>query len=1546
MKNLKKLLVTMLALVLLICGATVVSLAADTPAEIMAEAQELLDAATKEGDFIAVRSQKMRELDRLIDSNMATIRNSQEWLSFRVSYWAHQDKLKEDCVTEARAALDKLLEKETSKADAEMLYAGLASLVSRSGDARGYFDFDSAEYAEIETRTKIAEAIAKLQSAEETVLYKDKGASLLWVYNQKESSLDADEAVNKTADYKLLNDWFKEIYAEIRDTLFAEILALTDKACLSTTGFEQAKAIAAEIEAYFTDCYFDTSVSDFSNVRYYANYAMLYAYLNQIERTKVLTLQGEYLKALAELKNNTYVSETLEPYGADFAERYNKLVDTADATSVVSRLRKMADGYKKDVADVFAPGYNGPLKSAADILAVVDELFNLVDTCYLGVSTYDKDVNAATLYANIYDFWVAMGEMTEDDGLYAERNALYKKAVSSYNLVSGSISSADPEYTAPLLAIYEEICAAAKTEIRGVLEKWLQIAELSGNKDEATGEYVNAFVSVRESFDFLNKGYLTTSTAYYYSAVENKTLTSRVKKAAEKAETRMLTELQELLAEIDVVAPLPETENLADMTAEELAFRQQRVALLGEYGVGLVFTYGENPILLTEFYSNYYVTAFLTKLCEIEAAYAAADDDAAFALYNELKTLAGSNIASVDVESEGYLLYLYYLNKIEVRIGDANVPGARPYLDALIAVVDADSFDKVYALMHLDEYIRQNKITRPDASDTTSPSALFYQEYDELANKVKVWRQAIVDEREKNVSLGEYQSSGSTIYDGDTRQPNAQLAGNKFNKQDGREYGAGGSQFYMTFDYVVGGGDGFIQATMPSSTENVIIEMDITTFSTWPKDGVSFNSGAYLLNDPSKRIYPWIGAISGDGQIIAPNGKSHGKGPVLTDREGGYIIPGQWTHFVIVYNAQEKMVSYYVNDEKIVKDGVDKWSCAQAGPFNFTEALRIGHSQSGAVGSFSIDNLQLYVGDQPRNLNLFNEMSAAKMFAYYTNYVKDYLNGVSGTASDAKMCYEDIASKINLYWGVKEEGGEEGYLFDETTYWSDGADPGITYAELKQAIDDYFWVAERADAVIEGELIDSAFDSVCDQMANILALKGIANLSKRQTALANFEAYVEANASYISRFNAEQQEAYALVLENKVAVEREIEAYSRADAYIQMVEKFAAARDLYSRTVHRNSAASMMAEMERDAALGYFDLNAIKTEVAEFTEAISLFNEQNALLESQIIKDNNKLIVDCMARFPATPEEAMKNYASLNKYIVMVRSILLEGKYNAKDVAVEAAIAVYNVMNETFYDALQRDHAATVQDLIDQFNAPTSAYINKLGIYRAVKAYLEENAATIDMTHDSIKGIYSQFEIMEQQFGTAEGRDEQWIEYQEILNANTLKFITLVTQMRFEAQYSEILRLRDEAATLFYFMDSSSPEAQLAVENYMACEVFLTQAAINGDAFIEIAYALKKATGMKETYRALLKAQAAFADIDVTYVSSLVFTEIANEKEYTVEFTMAQAVETYQIILSQYTSFVTVINADVDVVLDVVCTVRASFPVNRTMVALFKKFYD
>ncbi len=1549
MKNFKKLLVTLLALVLLICGATVVSLAADTPAEIIAEAQILLDQAAAEDGYIAVRSQKMRELDKLIDSNYSTIKNSQEWREFQIGYRAAQEQLKEDSVAEATASLDRLLDKEISAAEASALYSGLSQLIALSGDSRGYFDTSSEAYAALTVRMKVAETIARLQTAEDTVVAKDKGASLLWVYEYRAMYLDEDAAVTATEDYALMKAWFDELYASISERLFEEIIALTDEACLSKTTFARGIALADEIDSYFNSCYFNTSVPEYANATMYSKYARVYVYLNEIERSSVLVTQGTHLKTLVALRDAIVLNDQLDRY-ADFTARYNALLDTTDASSVASRLCALADGYKKDVSDVFADGYTGPLKDTAAIQAVVDELDALVATCYFpAASTYANDLYVAMAYARIYDFYVVMKTMDTAADAFITRNKLYKAALDSYASLTAGVLNADMAYRDPFLALYNGMTSQANAEINAILNGWLSAAQQADIKDD--GEYRLSLDDVVEAYNNLQTYYIAKETALYFRATEDKTMTARIKTACQKVEERLMQTLTEELFAAKNLILIPE--NLAEVDLVGLAARKAKLDELLQRTAGLTLSYMDAKALPL-FRHELIVAKMLTLLCYVEIEYAKGPDGeaASVAFYNELKTFAADHLTEVDTAAEDYIAYLAYLNKTEVKMGNANVPGARSYLDALAAVVDADNFDKVYALMHLNEYIRQNVITRPDASDTTSASALFYKEYDELVGKVKAWRKAKVDEREAKVPISDYSLTGINQWNMEDRQLTSALASNKFTAEDKRYGGAGGSETCATFEYLQGGGDGYMIASLPSSTANIIFEMDLTTFTNWPASGVSFNSGTYGLTE-GKRIYPWLGAITGAGQLQVPNGPSSSNRKVITDREGGYIIPGQWTHFVIVYNAAEKLVSYYINDEKIVAaDGTDAWSCALSDSFNFSEALRIGHSQGGAAsGSFSVDNLQIYVGDQPRDINLFANMSSQQRFAYYTNYAKKYIDtaGESGSAATAKLCYDEAMALHSLYWGTPEGGTEATYLFDETTYWDPTAvgyvDIGLTYAELKQAVDDYRIVAAQADSVIDNAMVEECFNEVKTMVEKLETLSGIANLTARQTLLDTLNTYIETNVSYLARLDEAKAAIYEQLLVRRDAVVKEIEAYSRANEYIVMVNKLAAARDLYSRTVYRAQAQEMMKSMETDSSLGYFDLEMIKADVAEFAAAIELFDAQSKLLDDQLLRDNNEIIIDCMSRFPATPEEAMKNYSYLNKYIVLARSIILEGSYDAKDARVQEALAIYEKMDVLFYDALQKDHAATLQALIDQFNIET-AYITRLGIYNATKSYLEQNAATIDQTHDAIKGIYSQYEIMEAQFGSEEGREEEWEKYGETLQANTLKFVNIVMQMRFSKSYNELLSLREQAAAVYYYMDSTTADAQLAVEYYHTYEKLLTYKALCGDAFIDAAYALKKAKTMQQTYLALLAAKAAYELADTTYAGSLTYTETAGENTYTVTFSMQEAVETYTIALSQYNSFVTVINGEVNVVLDIVCAVRANFSVNQPIVALFKKFYD
>ncbi len=1583
MKNFKKLLVTLLALVLLVCGAVVVSLAADTPAEVIADARILLEQAMQEDGAPAVRSQKMRQLDNLINGNLAKIKDSQEWRDFQVEYKTAQLELKEFNVAYANDSIDKIMNKATSGTVAVELYDGLSAFVAPGGDLRGYFDTESEEFLALQTRMRFAQAAVKLQSAEDASISKVKGTFLLWVDNYMSLSLSSEE-LQAMPEYAMLESWFGELYDLVKGVLFYEIDTLTDEAIAATTSFERALELYEQIESYFTTCYFDQKASDYIETRARSRFAKPFGYLNEIERIDDLYEQGKHLKALAEFLSVTSMSSTVEEYES-FYSRYNPIIDTTDADSILSRLYAKADGYKALIAEAFTEGYEGELNSKSAILEIVYELETWVYDCYFPNNAYIEDAAVAAGYADIYDFHVVFSTAVETQEEKIARNKYYKDAVALYNALGSSIATATPEYANAFQALYDRLTAQANAEIVAVRDGWYKTLNECEAKQEDGETYFFSFAEVKAAFSDMTAYYITAATALYYGAGDDSAYKAEVMIALLKAETRMLSELKanmliaaslltipEVLAEADPVALAARSEALQKVfdESETVTFAQTAVETLGAFRHELI------------------VHMLLTKLCEVEVEYAKGAEyvEVAGVLYNELKIFAEAQKDRILVENADYVAYTALLNITAVKIGSAYVSGTREFLDALKAVVDEDSFDKVYALMHLDEYIRQNGIVRPDVMDPESEIGKMFAEYDEYAGKVKAWRQAKVDERESLVPLSAYSNTTMQFTDMENKVLTWNKGANhKFVGSDKTHYGANGSETYATLYYGSGGGDGYISANVASKNQNFVFELDITTFTALPSGGVPFTSGAYGKNTGA-RIFPRLGAITGAGQLQIPNG--YGNGNITISREGGFIVPGQWTHIAIIYNAANKTVSYYVNDEKIVdSNGNDTWSCTLSDDYDFSEAMRIGAGNSN--GSFSIDNVRCYVGNEIRDTELFDNMSDLELFAYYVKYARNYMFNGIGNVEDAKLACDMLRERINRYWGVKggnsddnsgsqipgDEGSDEEflstdlptdenpaepdgdgenaggtgsneptYLFDEKTYWDSTitgfVDPGISYEDFKAVVDECLKILALYDEKIESAMKVVVFVELEKKIEELESLQGIDNLTARKTLMTTIETYIETNSTYFTNLDDENLAKYTALLERKSAVEKEIEAYGRANDYILMVDKLAAARDLYSRTVYKAQAESIFALLEYD-----YDVEVLKAGAPQFAEAISIFEAQSLLLDEQLLSNNNEIIIDCMSRFPATAEDAIREYDRLNKYIVLVRDIIAGGIYDDKNLLVQEALVVYDRMNAVFYDALQVEHAKALQDMIDTFNAEGS-YVTRLGIFKAVQNYLVENEATINREHSAILTILSQYEQMEEKFGSSEGLEKEWEIYGEKLKSNAVKFVSIVTQMRFADSYAELGALREEAAKLFYYMDSGDADAKIAVEYYLACETILTQKALLGERFIEAAYALGKAKTMGEIYSAILVAKAAYEVADITYDGKLSFTEIVNEVSVTVDYTMTEAVNQYLIAISSYNSFVSVINNEVNTVLDVVCSVRADFAIHQTVVALFKKFYD
>ncbi len=1548
MKSFKKLFVTLLALVLLISGAVVVSIAASTPAQIVSDARVLLDQAVREDEYIATRSQKMRELDRLIEANFAHIKNSAEWRGFQIEYRAAQAQLKEDCLAEANGLFERLMDRQTDTAEAKTIYQGLTTLISTVGDTRGYFDVDSAEFIALKNRLKPAQAIAKLQEAEGMGLVRDKGACLLWIDNYKRTELDGDETSMSTVEYTLIDDWFADVYAAVEVALYQSVRSAVAEAARASTSYVRAMALASEINGYFADCYFDTTNPEFEEIRALGYYAEAYAYLNEIQRNASLVQKGAYLKTLVAYVNSAPLSTCREEYEV-FGALYKAMLDTSNPASVLSALYAQANAYKQQIAEPFTAGYTGTTSTEA-LFAKHEALVTLVNSGYFPDAAYANDVVIAEVYVGLYNFYSTFSVKAKTAQETIERNRLFKDAAALYRAKSSAIMFGSQDYMEAFLAVYNDLTARASEEIYALLDDlWLKPAKDCENKNNDES-YVYTIDEIIAAYKNLDTYYIQSATALYYGAISNPQKAGEIQDAMRAVEMRLVRDIKQALEDIDALVDIPD-EELAEVDYQGLQARMRAQDALVASVDGFIYTYADAQEV-SRLYHRIIVGIMLSKLCEVEYELkrGGSDTSAAIFKYNAFKAYVAEKTNKIITTEEDYKTFLALKNKTDVKMGDVFVPSARELLEKLEDVINKPTFDKVYALMRVDEFIRQNGITRPaDGTNTTSQTALFYQDYDVLAKKVADFRAEKVAEREANVPISQYADAVYSFYDMEKSALGAFKNNHVLHSNDKRHYGADGSATYMTFEYKKGiSEDGYI-LLYPAATggENIVFEMSFTTFDYWPTTGVSFSSKANDINTGAV-VWPWFGCINGSGQleVITSSGRK-----TITNREGGYIVPGQWTRVILVYNAENKTVSYYINDEKIVDaEGNDTFTCASGSGYILNAPLRIGHTQSGG-GSFSLDSVSSYVGDRPRDVHRLSGMSDLEKFAFYTQVVTNYIDKGLGTATDAKLALDELKGTIGRYWGVPAESEDDTprYLFDANTYWDETAegyvDPGITYLEFKDTVDICKGILDRATAELENAMKDTVLSKLRADIAQLERLTGMTNFAQRKELLAAINTYIEENLNYIGLFEGAMLAEYENLIERKDLVSIQMDTYERVDEYIKVVNKLVAARDLYSRTVYRSQAKGLMDIMERDDALGAIDLAALKSTIPEFVAAIATFGQQSALVDEALLRDNNDIIVECMSRFPAVAEDAILEYERLNTYMVLVRRIIAEGSYDPEDPLVKEALVVYERMNALFFERLQQDHAKTLQEMIDNFNVEPS-YITRYGIYKAVKAYFEENEDVIDPENDAIKTILSQYELMEEKFGTEEGREREWELYGETLKVNADRFTTMVTEMRLCNSYAELHELVERASEFFYYMEATDAEAKLAVEYYQACESILAQKALCGDIFIESVYALSKTSKMKDVYSALIVASKAYAEADVTYDGVISFTEHLGGATYTVDYTMEQAINQYLAILASYNSFVTVVNEEVGTALDVVCSVRASFAINQPVVALFKKIYD
>lgn len=284
----------------------------------------------------------------------------------------------------------------------------------------------------------------------------------------------------------------------------------------------------------------------------------------------------------------------------------------------------------------------------------------------------------------------------------------------------------------------------------------------------------------------------------------------------------------------------------------------------------------------------------------------------------------------------------------------------------------------------------------------------------------------------------------------------------------------------------------------------------------------------------------------------------------------------------------------------------------------------------------------------------------------------------------------------------------------------------------------------------------------------------------------------------------------------------------------------------------------------------------------------------------------------------------------VRKYVLIARAAMEEG-YLPSYSGLAAALRFYNPLFVYYYDLIQLDHIKQIENTLSRYES-AQTFIDKKGIYLYIETYLIEN--DIDFTREDIQAIQARVEEIrlqiEEQEGEGDGEKLPSIaeqEYVAFLEANAIKFIDAVAQMKAAENYEALEVAYRNAQQYYYFIVINSSETQHAVEEYMLLENKLRQWQEYSELFIGIINSFSTMDTLDDTYTKLVQAYSIKDRADATYPG------------------MADALSTYEAAYKTYTDTVNAVNTEVVETVEVMTAKVTPYTVIKTIINFFKKLF-
>ena len=680
------------------------------------------------------------------------------------------------------------------------------------------------------------------------------------------------------------------------------------------------------------------------------------------------------------------------------------------------------------------------------------------------------------------------------------------------------------------------------------------------------------------------------------------------------------------------------------------------------------------------------------------------------------------------------------------------------------------------------------------------------------------------------------------------------------------------------------------------ASAGLVFEFDVTTFSTFPDQGVMIETGsvngAYF---PPPYFY-----INAKGDICK-NDKS-------TVAISGAIIPGQWTHVTIILEPDEFIYKLYVEGQFICDydakyQGVTKYDHKNV-------AFRISGGP-GTSGEICFDNIQIYGGDNFRIHDKLKNMSDDEQFLYYVDYLVDENNLVA----ERSVAYDTAKELIDLYWVSDDEGNG--------TY----TEYALANPNLMDAVDVY--LAFDLDAFLY-EVGIKNLNSYVDLVNQLTAIKReSATAAQRTQILEEIAAFVNKTTGLINRDvdldnngKADYTECENIVSQ----VTRDAKYDTNAIDFIRYIDRFEKSTTLSAKQRNYNSAYELAENDGIDIALILNENHPDRANFAALIAAYDVYRNADKVIYVLNKTNNSNKIVKCIDRINmyTTEEEWLANREFMESYLNLLKDIVLnldsngQIQYDPEFEGIDEAIAFFNDSYGFFYALLQDEHVAYIQGVLDRV-ATTDAYIEKMGMISSLEKYVQVN--DINFKDQRIIDLLNDLDTCKAELVLREA------DYAKLLVQNAVYFVNLVERMRTAQTYNEQREYFEEAYLLYFYIDITVEGAARAVEIFDEYKVNLDRIAESSVRFIEAVAIYKACETEEEKYAALVECYYNAQFVEMSYDGA--------------EEAMAEYLEAY----NAYMNYVDAVNAEITDSGNAIGSLRANCGITNVIAIIIKKLF-